>query len=293
MNGNTATAVSGGSTQISATLGGVTGSAGLSVTQAKLTSLTVAPVNPVLVVGATQQFTATGNFSDGSTQDMTSVVTWNSSSASTATISSTGMATGQGGGTTTISATYGATSASTSLSVSAASLVSLSITPATDTIPPGINQQFSAIGTYSDGTVLKVTTMARWTSSDATVATVGNTGNSGQVVAVNTGWTRISAVLNSVIASAVVNVNSATLVSLAISPANPTLSLGTNQQMMATGTFSDGSTQDLTQWVSWSSSNNQVCVVNSSGYAISSGSGTATVIASFGSVATTTALTVY
>jgi hypothetical protein len=263
------------------------------VTQAKLASLTVAPVNPVLVVGATQQFTATGNFSDGSMQDMTSVVTWNSSSTATATVSSTGMATGQGGGTSTISATYGAASASTSLSVSTANLVSLSISPATDTIPPGINQQFSATGTYSDGTVLKVTIMARWTSSDATVATVGNAGNSGQVVGANTGWTRISAVLNSVIASAVVNVNNATLASLSISPANPALSLGTNQQMMATGTFSDGSTQDLTQWVSWSSSNNQVCVVNSSGYAISSGIGTATITASFGSVVTTTALTVY
>ncbi len=293
MNGNTATAVAAGTTQISAAFGGVTGSTGLTVTQAKLASLTVAPVNPVLVVGATQQFTATGNFSDGSTQDMTSVVTWNSSSTSTATISTTGMATGQGGGTSTISATYGSVSASANLSVSTANLVSLSISPATDTIPPGVTQQFSVNGTYSDGTVLKVTTMARWTSSDATVATVGNTGNSGQVVAVNTGWTRISAVLNSVIASAVVNVNNATLVSLSISPANPTVSLGTNQQMMATGTFSDGSTQDLTQWVSWSSSNSQVCVVNSSGYAISSGSGTATITAGFGSVATTTALTVY
>ncbi|MGE5207229.1 MAG: beta strand repeat-containing protein [Chlamydiota bacterium] len=293
MNGNTATAVSGGTTTISAVFNGTTGSAELTVTQAKLTSLAVTPSNPVLVVGATQQFAATGTFDDGSTQDLTSLVTWNSSSTSTATISSTGMATGQGGGACTISATYGGTSASTSLSVSTASLASLSISPATATIPPGISQQFSAIGTYSDGTVLKVTTMARWTSSDATVATVGNTGNSGQVTGVGMGWTRISAVLNSIIASAIVNVNNATLVSLSISPANPTLSLGSNQQMMATGTFSDGSSQDLTQWVSWASSNNQVCVVNSSGYAITSGSGTTTITASFGSVNATTALTAY
>jgi Big-like domain-containing protein len=224
---------------------------------------------------------------------MTSVVTWSSSLTNAATISSTGMATGQGAGTTTISATYGAVSASTNLSVSAASLVSLAITPATDAIPPGVSQQFLATGTYSDGTVQKVTSMARWASSNAGAATVGNGATSGLVAGVSAGWTRISALLNSVIASAVVNVNNATLVSLSISPANPSLSLGTNQQLTATGTFSDGSSQDLTAWVAWNSSNGRVCVVNSSGYATTSGSGTASITASFGSVYATTVVTVY
>jgi trimeric autotransporter adhesin len=293
MNQDTASGVGGGTTVISAAFDGVIGSAGLTVTQARLASLAVTPANPVLVVGATQQFSATGHFSDGSTQDMTPLVTWISSASSAATISSTGMATSQGAGTTTISATYGSMSASTTVNVSGASLQSLTVTPQTDTIPPGAGQQFAATGTYSDGTVQKVTTMARWTSSNANVATVGNTTTSGLVSGVSAGWTRISAVLNSVIASAVVNVNNATLVALSISPADPSLRLGTNQQLTATGTFSDGNTQDLTGWVNWGSSNAQVCVVNSSGYASTSGTGTATVTASFGSVSTTTAVTVY
>lgn len=291
--GGIVSGLSGGTTAISAVFDGVTGTTGLTVTQAKLTSLTVTPSNPLLVVGANQQFTTTGTFSDGSTQNMTSVVTWSSSLTNAATISSTGMATGQGAGTTTISATYGAVSASTNLSVSAASLVSLAITPATDAIPPGVSQQFLATGTYSDGTVQKVTSMARWASSNAGAATVGNGATSGLVAGVSAGWTRISALLNSVIASAVVNVNNATLVSLSISPANPSLSLGTNQQLTATGTFSDGSSQDLTAWVAWNSSNGRVCVVNSSGYATTSGSGTASITASFGSVYATTVVTVY
>ncbi|HEV2115306.1 MAG TPA: Ig-like domain-containing protein [Terriglobales bacterium] len=293
MNQGTASGVGGGTTVISATFDGVTGSDGLTVTQAKLTSLAVTPANPMLVVGAAQQFSVTGHFSDGSTQDMTPLVNWNSSAGSTASISSAGIATAQGAGTTTISAAYGSTSASTTVTVSGARLQSLTITPQTDTIPPGAGQQFAAIGAYSDGTVQKVTTMARWTSSNASVATVGNTTTSGLVTGLSVGWTRISAVLNSVISSAVVDVNNATLLALSISPANPSLSLGTNQQLTATGTFSDGSTQDLTAWVNWGSSNAQVCIVNSSGYASTSGRGTATITASFGPVSTTTALTAY
>jgi len=45
-----------------------------------LTSIAVTPSAPTLAVGATQQFTATGTYSDGSTQDLTPQVTWASSS---------------------------------------------------------------------------------------------------------------------------------------------------------------------------------------------------------------------
>ena len=35
--------------------------------------------NPTIVVAGTQQFTATGTFSDGSTQNLTASATWSSS----------------------------------------------------------------------------------------------------------------------------------------------------------------------------------------------------------------------
>lgn len=293
MQGSLATATGSGSANISASFDSVTGSTGLTVSQATLTSLAVTPASPVLVIGAKQQFAATGTFSDGSKQDLTSVVTWNSSQPTVASIGSSGIAAGLSGGTSTISAQFGSIVSSTSLTVSSATLVSLAINPQSAAVPPGITFQFSATGTYSDGTTQKVTGAAHWSSSDSTVATIGNSGSAGQLTGVSTGWTRISAQLNSIAASAVVNVSNATLVSITISPANPTVTLGTGIQLNATGTFSDGSTQDISQWVVWNSSNAQVCIVNSSGFLIPNGSGTATVTANFSSVSSETAVTVY
>jgi plastocyanin len=72
-------------------------------------SITVMPSNPAIAPGATEQFMAMGNFSDGTTQDITSQVTWASANSSVATISnapgSQGLATALAAGTTTISAT--------------------------------------------------------------------------------------------------------------------------------------------------------------------------------------------
>ena len=74
-----------------------------------LTSIAVTPASPAhLKVGATQQFTATGTFSDGTTSDITATVTWHSGTTATATISAAGLATGVAAGTTAITATQGA-----------------------------------------------------------------------------------------------------------------------------------------------------------------------------------------
>src|SRR5262249_35272144 len=77
-----------------------------------LTSLAVTPANATLTAGATGQYTATGTYSDSSTQNLTQV-TWASSSTAAATINSAGLATAAAAGTTTISATLRAGSGST------------------------------------------------------------------------------------------------------------------------------------------------------------------------------------
>ena len=69
-----------------------------------LTSIAVTPNNPTISTGATQQFTATGTYSDSSTQNITSQVSWNSSTPAVATINASGLASGVSAGNTTISA---------------------------------------------------------------------------------------------------------------------------------------------------------------------------------------------
>src|SRR6185312_13878603 len=134
----------------SAALSGVTGSTVLTVTATTLQSIAVTPANPSITKGATQQFTATGTFSDNSTQNLTSQVTWTSATPAVATISSTGLATGVAIGTSSISAALSGVTGSTVLTVTAATLQSIAVTPANPSITKGATQQFTATGTFSD-----------------------------------------------------------------------------------------------------------------------------------------------
>ena len=84
---------------------------------ATLLSIAVTPNNPTVTVGKTKQLTATGSYSDGSTQDLTTQVTWQSSDPAKATVSATGLVTGQNYGSTTVTATLGSISGSTLVNV--------------------------------------------------------------------------------------------------------------------------------------------------------------------------------
>ena len=68
------------------------------MTAAALESIAVTPANPSIAKGLTEQFTATGTYTDGSTQTSPSPVTWASATTSVATITSGGLAYGAGDG---------------------------------------------------------------------------------------------------------------------------------------------------------------------------------------------------
>jgi len=79
---------------------------------------------------------------------------------------------------------------------------------------------------------------------------------------------------------------------LAISPANASVALGVTQQFTATATFSDGTQQDVSSVAQWTSSAPAVAIVGKTGLAISSGSGSTNIGATFRSASNTAALTV-
>jgi hypothetical protein len=85
---------------------------------ATLTSIAVTPTPSTALIGGTQQFTATGTYSDGHTQNLTNQVTWTSSLPAVATVNATGLASALGAGTTTVSATLGAVIGSAPFTVS-------------------------------------------------------------------------------------------------------------------------------------------------------------------------------
>ncbi|MFT7169609.1 MAG: hypothetical protein ACI80K_002748, partial [Paracoccaceae bacterium] len=180
---------------------GVNGSTNLTVTLAALNSIDVTPTNPSIALGTDQQFVAIGTYTDASTQDLTTSVTWSSAAPGTATISnaggSEGLASSVGTGTASISAIDPGTgvNGSASLTVTPAVLVSITVTPPAASITMGSTEAYTATGTYSDVSTQDLTTSATWTSSTPATATVSNAGGSeGLATAVALGSTTITAI---------------------------------------------------------------------------------------------------
>ena len=177
VSGGVVTPLQQGTTTISATVDGHSGSATLTVTSARLQSIEVTPASPTLANGTSVQLAATGRQEDGSTQDLTSAVTWTSSAGTVAvgdTAGAKGLATSTalGAVTCTITATLGDVSGSTTLVVNAVTLTSIAVSPASATIKAGRTQQFAASGAFSDGTTHDMTAEVAWSSSQASVASV-------------------------------------------------------------------------------------------------------------------------
>ncbi len=274
-----------GSTTITAASGSIFGITTLSTST--VASIAVSPDPISIAPGTMQQFTALGTLQSGDSQNLTAWANWSSSDTSIAFINpAPGLATAApgGSGSAIISAVYAGITGTANLISSP--VISIVVSPASASIAKGTTQQFTASGTLVNSAEQDLTTWATWLSSDTSVATFNTAGTKGLLTSVNTGTTVIIATYNSVIStSATLTVTQATLDSLSITPANTAIPLGKTQQFVAAGTFSDKSTQDLTAFVDWLSSAPTVASISSSGLATSLTIGTTNITASsFGKV---------
>lgn len=274
--------------------GGGGGSSVSSPANKTLASIEVTPNNNVLAVGMQKQFTATGTYSNGEKADLTASAAWSSSDSTLVSVSNDPATRGlvkilaPANKPVEITATLGTVSGTSRLTVSSRELVTVGISPSSGTVAAGTNSGFTAIATYSDATTEDVTQAAQWTSSLPAVATV----TGGRVSAVTAGSATITALFNGKSATATITVTNATLTSLAIAPQNYGISVGTSAQLAVSGTFSDGSIQDLTSGVTWSSSSPGVATVSTSGRVSGVTTGNATITAVHGTVTTTATINV-
>jgi len=253
-----ATGVAVGGTVVNASVQGISDTLPptLTVTAATLNSIVVTPANIALAAGTTQQYSAIGFYSDGSTFDLTSTATWLSSTAA-ATVNSTGFVTASAVGSTNIGASQGGVTGMTSLTVSGATLVSISIVPVNPTTSAGLSVQFTATGTYSDGSTANLTNNVVWQSSDNTVAVITAAGRASTFIA---GAVTISAVYQGFLASTTLTVTPPTLAKINVSPAGAIIPFHGTLQFTAIGVFSNGSQQNITTQVTWSSNNGKASV---------------------------------
>lgn len=293
-----ATAVGCGTTTISAADGGITGSTTFTVTCTTsggsnpiLQSISLYPGNASIPqVGQTTQFIALGAYAPPSgNNNLTGVVSWQSSNVSIASINNAGLATAASCGTTTITGQYQGILGQTQLTVACTVapnpvLQSITLYPSNPSVSQlGQSVQFMAIGVYSPASGNNVlTNTASWASSNTSIATVNPTG---LATVVACGTTTITAQSQGVVGQMPLTVQcnaSQSLQSLAVLPNNPTVPvIGQSTQFLALGTFAGGGQEDLTSTATWSSSNPEIATINSSGTALTVGCGTSTISAQY------------
>ena len=295
-----AMAKSAGTSIIMVSLQGVNGATSLTVSDAMLDSLAIDPSTSSLAKGSARELTLTGVFSDGTTQDVTADATWSSGDDAVATVSdaedSKGVVSAVGTGTTMLHATFQGKTVQATLVVTDAALESIAITPVDPALAKGSELTLTATGVYSDATNQDLSSTVLGTSADTNIAVVSNVaGTKGKVTALEAGSVTITAKRNDVSATVTLNVTDAQLVSIAITASSNSLAVGTDLQLTATGTYSDATTQNLTSQVSWLSSDSDIVSVDDSeaakGKAHATATGSATIIASLGPVSDTISLT--
>jgi len=259
-----------------------TGTTPITVSGATLASIAVSPSASTLVPGSTVSLTASGTFTDGTKQRINPLCLWASSDNTIATVTSTGQVTGQSDGVATIAAQDGPVIGTATVLVESGTLSSILIAPQTATVPNGFSTGLHSFGTFNNGDIQDITKFVMWTSSNPGVATVSNSAASaGQALGTGPGTTTISGSLSGQTGTATLNVSSATLASIVLSPSSSSINVGQTQSFTATGTFSDGSTLDITNKVVWASSTTSVATINSGGVvqAVAPGSSTISAVA--------------
>lgn len=249
-------ALSSGSSQVSATLNGVTDIVTVSILPPPLTQIAITVPEQNLKLNETFQLIATGTYADASTQSLTNQVNWVSSDNAVFSVSNTGLITAISAGTSTISATLD--SVSENLAVTAISLDELSISPSTATLALGSTRQLSVIGRYSDNSIENLTSVVSWDSDTVAVATVSS---SGLLTTLTSGSTQITVTFDGISSIVSLVVPAATLQTVEIS-APESIAAGVLEQLTAVGTYSDGSIQIITTDLSWQSSDVSIATID-------------------------------
>jgi hypothetical protein len=235
-----------------------------------LTSISIEARLIKLAQGTSTQLIAKGNYSGIFTRDITSQVTWKSNQPGVADFpfpASSGRVKGLTPGDATVTATLAGVEANpVTLSVTTATLTALSIAPQLPSLPLGLSQFFTTLGAFSDTTEQDLTFDAVWESADVTVATVSNeAATKGEAIARKLGTTVIAATFAGVSASTTLIVTGPIPVAIVVKSAIAAQLTLATLPFTATGTYSDGSSRDITANVTWASSNAAVASIAANG----------------------------
>ena len=271
--GGRVTGVRPGNVIVTAESEGKSDTAAVTVTAAPVGTVVISPAAASLTTGQSTQLTSVvRDPSGGLLTDR--IVVWSSTAEGTATVSSTGLVTGVGAGSASVIATAEGVSDTATVTVVAVPVSAVVVSPASSSVIVGGTVQLAATPVNAQGAALPGRAVT-WATGDAAVATVN--GN-GVVTAVAPGTVTITATSEGKTGAATVTVSNVPVASLVLTPATASVMVGDSVRLTAQPRSASGAT--LTgRTVTWQSSNNSVATVNSAGWVVGVGAGSATITA--------------
>jgi trimeric autotransporter adhesin len=252
------TGISPGEVTISAASDGKTGNALITVLPKPVAAVILSPAQFSVERGQTRQLAAQVTDDQGGVLPGRPVQ-YASDNPAIATVSATGMVTGVALGTTKITATSEGKTGTADVNVVPVPVASVAVTPPQANLTVGQSATFTAVARDAQGNVLSGRPVA-WTTGAPSVATVSA---GGVVVGVGTGNAVIFATVEGRVGSATVDVRQVPVTSVTVAPPSTSVAVGASVQLSAT--VRAGETVLPDRVVGWSSSNEAVAVVSSTG----------------------------
>jgi len=274
-----------GSTVITATTEGKTGSASLFVIDQTVASVAITTTVPSpFYVGQTLQATAV--VKDAANNVLSAyAVTWTSTDTTVVGVSSTGLLTAKKAGTVTITASSGGKSATLAVTTSLVPVSSVTLVSA-GTALKGRSVQISPTLKSSSGATLTTTQRTlTWASTDTTVATIDATG---LLRGMSVGTSTISCIVENKVGLLNVTVSRVGISYIVVTPDSANITVGTTRQFTAQAFGADSVALNTTELdgrtFTWSVANPATATTSISGLVTGVAAGSTTVQAAIGPV---------
>lgn len=254
-----------GSVQVAASSGGASAVITVTVVQAPVASVAVLPSAATLVIGGTTTLQAVA-YDAGSHALSGRSIVWASSAPQVATVDASGKVTGVTAGTATATGTVDGKTASSTITITVIPVAAVAVVPGSAGLDVGASKSFVAVATDANGNTLTGRPI-KWTSADATIATVST---AGLVTGVGAGTTNISATAEGKTGVAQVVVTATTppppipVASVAVTPGTQSLNIGGTVTLSATVRDSSGGALSG-RAITWSTGDPTVATVSSTG----------------------------
>ncbi|WP_267880161.1 Ig-like domain-containing protein [Shewanella marina] len=285
----TAVGLTQGNVQVTAQFAGMRVTAELLVEAEELLDLAIYPALKSLPKGVEQQYMARATYSDGSARDVTEFVDWSTLNQQLVAISAIGVATAKDIGVVNIQAKLGDLVANAELTVTAAELTSMRVTPEQVSVPVGISSPYYAAATYTDGTTLALIEQVHWSLVKNDIASLNRYG---LATGKSQGDDIISAIYAGQTASAKLVVTPPILVGITLLAQHSAIPVGVPANYSVLATYSDGNSYVLdAKDVNWGLSAPEIAHIDiTTGNVIGSSTGVVIINAMVGELQTSAEL---